>query len=332
MIKKIPISTGLFLIASILFLSLPDIGQTKIWQVGPNFSLKKPSAAISLAKKGDTIRIMAGAYENDYSIINQDDLTIEGVNGFAHLISHNGIPNGKAIWVTNGRNITIRNIEFSGAHVPDKNGAGIRLQKGTLYLENCYFHGNETGILTSGNPEIRLYIINSEFSKNTQNYPDTGYLSHNIYVGAISVFHMENSISRGAKYGHAIKTRAQNNVIKGNRIFDEGDISASYLIDLPNGGKALIENNYLYKNKGRQNNAVISYGAEGMKYTDNSLTIKHNIAINESGVAFLLRNHSGIDAKFSGNKLTNISVTEISGIERDGFWDRMGNKIQNYMK
>lgn len=327
MVKKFQTSAGLFLLASVLFLGLSYTTQAKTWQVGPDFAIKKPSKAIKHAKNGDIIKIAAGVYENDYSIINQDDLTIEGVNGFAHLISHSRIPNGKAIWVTNGRNITIRNIEFSGARVPDKNGAGIRLQKGSLTLDNCYFHDNEGGVLTSGKSNIRLYIINSEFRKNTQNYPVTNFLSHNIYVGRIAFFHMENSISRGAKYGHTVKSRALKNIIKGNRIFDEGDISASYLIDIPNGGVALIENNYLYKNKGAQNNSLISYGAEGMKYEENSLTIKYNTAVNESGIAFLVKNHSNMEVIISGNQTTNITLNELSGIEKNGFWDNIRNRI-----
>jgi len=188
------------------------------------------------------------------------------------------------------------------------------------------------GILTSGKSDIHLVIKNSEFTRNTQNYPVTGKLSHNIYVGAISEFIMENSISRGAKYGHTVKSRAQKTIIKNNRIFDEGDISSSYLIDLPNGGIALIENNYLSKNKGAQNNALVSYGAEGMKYSENSLTIKFNAAINEEGLAFLLRNHSNINAKLTGNELTNITSTEIPGIEKDGFWDGLKNKIRDDQK
>lgn len=185
----------------VIFMIFPFAGQAKTWLVGPDFLLKKPSEAIKRAEDGDIIKIVAGIYENDYGIIDQNNLILEGVNGFAHLKSSGPIPGGKAIWVTNGNNITIRNIEFSGAKVPDKNGAGIRLQRGALILDNCYFHDNEMGILTAGRPNINLLIKNSEFSRNTQNYPVTGKLSHNIYVGMIAEFIMENSISRGARYG-----------------------------------------------------------------------------------------------------------------------------------
>lgn len=329
--RMISLAVGLFFLAAVLLLGFPNVGQAKTWLVGPDFALKKPSAAIKRAKNGDTIKIIAGIYENDYASINQDNLTLVGMNGFAHLKSTGHVPGGKAIWVTNGKNLTIRNVEFSGTKVPDKNGAGIRLQRGSLTLDNCYFHDNEIGILTSGRPDIKLVIKNTEFSHNTQNYPVTGRLSHNIYVGAIAEFIMENSISRGARYGHTVKSRARKTIIKNSRIFDEGEISASYLIDIPNGGKALIKNNYLYKNKGAQNNALISYGAEGMKYEDNSLTIKYNMAINESGMAFLLRNHSDVEASFVKNNVTNILSDKISGVKKGGLWDNIKNKISDYL-
>ncbi|VAV95144.1 hypothetical protein MNBD_ALPHA02-1550 [hydrothermal vent metagenome] len=303
--------------------------QAKTWLVGPDFRLHKPSEAIKLAQDGDIIKILAGLYENDYAIIDQNDLTIEGINGLAHLKSSGNIPGGKAIWVTNGTNITIRNIEFSGARVSDKNGAGIRLQRGSLTLENCYFHGNEMGILTAGRPDISLFINKSEFSRNIQDYSVTGRLSHNIYVGTIAVFLLENSISRGTTYGHLVKSRARNTIIRNNRIFDEGDISASYLIDIPNGGQVLIENNYLFKNKGAQNNALISYGAEGMKYDKNYLTIKYNTAISEADNSILLRNHSNVDAKILGNYLTRVKSDK--GI-MGGFWHKVKEKIKDVLR
>ncbi|VAW00342.1 hypothetical protein MNBD_ALPHA01-400 [hydrothermal vent metagenome] len=321
---KYAVWTGIFCFYAI------SAAQAKIWLVGPDFRLHKPSEAIKLAKNGDIIKIVAGVYENDYAIINQDNLTIEGLNGFAHMKSSGPVPGGKAIWVTNGKNITIRNVEFSGARVPDKNGAGIRLQRGSLLIENCYFHDNQIGILTNAGRNITLTIKYSEFSRNILLTPQTRNPAHNIYIGSISEFIMENSISRGAQYGHTVKSRARKTILRNNRIFDEGEISASYLVDIPNGGNIIIENNYLYKNKGAQNTAVISYGAEGMKYEDNSITIKYNNIINEEGMAFLLRNHSSIKAIITKNETKNISVDEVPGMERGGFWDKLKNKIRKY--
>ena len=54
---------------------------------------------------------------------------------------------GKALLITNGNNITIRNMTLQRARVPDHNGAGIRAQGGDLTIENVHFNNNEDGIL-----------------------------------------------------------------------------------------------------------------------------------------------------------------------------------------
>jgi len=105
-----------------------------ILHVGPGKALKTPSEAARLAKSGDTIEIDAGLYPNDYASWHQDNLTIRGVGGMAHLPSSGLIPNGKAIWIVSGDNMLIENVEFSGAQVVDTNGAGIRHEGGNLTL------------------------------------------------------------------------------------------------------------------------------------------------------------------------------------------------------
>ena len=60
---------------------------------------------------------------------------------------------GKAIWVIKGNNTRVANIEFSGAKVRDKNGAGIRQEGINLTVMGCYFHDNENGILAGRNVE-----------------------------------------------------------------------------------------------------------------------------------------------------------------------------------
>jgi hypothetical protein len=57
-------------------------------------------------------------------------------------------PGGKGIWVISGNDTVVENIEFSGAAVPDANGAGIRFEGVNLTVRNCYFHHNQNGILT----------------------------------------------------------------------------------------------------------------------------------------------------------------------------------------
>jgi hypothetical protein len=60
----------------------------------------------------------------------------------------------------------VENIEFSGAAVPDHNGAGIRLDETGLIVRSCYFHNNENGILTSNPYAGDILIEYSEFAAN----------------------------------------------------------------------------------------------------------------------------------------------------------------------
>ena len=92
------------------------------------------SEAVAAAQSGDIIEIEAGTYSGAEIVatINVDNLTIRGVNGFAHLNAEGvTISNEKATFVTTGDDITIEHVEFSHAAVPDQNGAGIRLEGGS---------------------------------------------------------------------------------------------------------------------------------------------------------------------------------------------------------
>ena len=65
-----------------------------------------------------------------------------------------------------GNDTTIENIEFSGARVPDQNGAGIRQEGANLLVEHCYFHDNQEGILAADNPASSIAIDSSVFARN----------------------------------------------------------------------------------------------------------------------------------------------------------------------
>src|SRR5215470_3492126 len=93
-------------------------------QVGSGQQYGTLSAAITASHAGDTIYVQAGTYVNDWASIDHD-LAIIGVGGYAHLKSTTDIANGKAALIVNG-NVTLQNLEFSGAQVPNDNGAGIR--------------------------------------------------------------------------------------------------------------------------------------------------------------------------------------------------------------
>ncbi|HST77601.1 MAG TPA: right-handed parallel beta-helix repeat-containing protein, partial [Verrucomicrobiae bacterium] len=200
-------------------------------QVGPGKQYAKPCDAIAAASAGDTIEIDSSVvYSGDVCGWTTDNLTIRGVGGGrAHIDAAGLNSQGKGTWVISGKNTVIENIEFSGAAVPDQNGAGIRAQGDNLTIRNCYFHDNQEGILTDASATSTILIEFSEFGHN--GFGDGQ--SHNLYIGNIAKLIFRYNYSHHANVGHLLKSRAAQNVITYNRLSDEATGNSSYQIDLP---------------------------------------------------------------------------------------------------
>ncbi|GIU79434.1 MAG: hypothetical protein KatS3mg005_2672 [Bryobacteraceae bacterium] len=253
--------------------------------VGPGQPYAKPCQAFAAAQDGDVIEIDAsGYYDGDVCVIYRNNLTIRGVNGRARIDAAGKYAQGKGIWVVAGDNTVVENIEFSGAKVPDRNGAGIRLDSGNLTVRNCVFHHNETGIL--GGFYGRVLIEHSEFY-------DNGYgdgQSHNIYLNAgVAEFTLRYSASRRAIVGHLVKSRAAKNFILYNRLTQETG-TGSYEIDLPNGGQAYVIGNIVQQGDTTQNRGMLTFGLEGLRTNaPNELYVVNNtfVSTRAAGATFL---------------------------------------------
>jgi hypothetical protein len=248
-----------------------------VLRVGPERALAAPSAAARVARDGDVVEIDAGLYEGDVAVWPQSRLTLRGVGGRAHLRAAGAHAEGKAIWVLKGARTTVENIEFSGAAVPHRNGAGIRLEGAGLTVRNCYFHGNENGILAGNNPQSDVLVERSEFARNGHG---DGY-SHNIYVGAARSFILRASYVHRAVVGHNVKSRARRNHIAWNLVIDGDDGRASYAIDLPDGGLSFVVGNAIQQGPAAENDALVAYGAEGLKHPVNELYLVNNTLVND---------------------------------------------------
>ena len=264
---------------------------------GQNFSTI--SAAVAAAQSGDTINVLAGTYTNDFpALIN--NLTIQGVGGIVHLVATAQPSNGKAIFDVAGTT-TLKNLDFSGATVPDGNGAGVRYEGGNLVIENTSFENNQDGILGAADPAGTITIDQSEFANNGAGDGRT----HNIYIGDIAKFTLTNSYIHNAIVGHEVKSRAETNIITGNRIFDNV-ANSSYSIDLPNGGNATIAANVIEKGPYAQNGTVIAYGEEGSLHTGTSVSVTDNTIINDRYAATAIWDAPGTAIAASGNNTWNL--------------------------
>lgn len=247
----------------------------RVLTVGAGKQFATVRSAAGAAQNGDTIHISAGDYIGDVATWRASNLIVCGVGGRARLFASGAHEGGKGIWVVQGSNMTVVNLEFHGARVPDRNGAGIRQQARNLTLRSTAFFDNENGVLAGDDAASTITIEDSEFARN--GFGD-GY-SHNIYVGKIGRLHVRSSYFHEAKIGHQLKTRARENVIELNYFIDGPEGSSSYLLNFDNGGRATVRGNLLHKGPRADNSTLITHYSNiwGPEY--NSLTLEHNTLV-----------------------------------------------------
>ncbi len=252
----------------------------RVWRVGPQAPLQTVAEAARLAGDGDVVEIEAGDYRADVAVWLQKRLTIRGVGGQARLHAEGRSAEGKAIWVLRDGHFEVSNVDFVGVRVPHRNGAGIRFEGGRLVLRSCLFWGSESGILTSGGGPRRLAALEVEGC-------EFGYLgdgegqAHGIYAGDIGLLRVTGSYFHHGNVGHLIKSRAAVNDIRANRITDEADGRASYEIDLPNGGLAVVVGNVIQQGPHTENWSLVTFGQEGYRQGANRLFVASNTLVND---------------------------------------------------
>jgi hypothetical protein len=240
------------------------------------------AAALQTAADGDEIHLAAGVHRGQVGVIRQRRLTIKGVGGRAVLDADGQHAQGKGILVVVNGEVRIENLEFRGARVPDRNGAGIRFERGRLEVVDCVFADNQTGILTGNLADAELRIVNSEFR---QAPPTDRSLPHLLYVGRIASLFLMDSRFEGGRRGHLVKSRAQVNHVLDNHIVDGPGGTASYELEFPEGGVAIVVGNTIGQSAGTENPDMVSFGAEARSERDDGrehmLIVVRNTFINQ---------------------------------------------------
>jgi hypothetical protein len=290
-----------------------DTASGRVLLVGPGKPYAVPSAAAAVAQSGDVVKITAGDYHGDVATWSVSNLTICGVGGRARLFADGRNAQGKGLWVIGGGNVTVDSVEFHGTKVADQNGAGIRAENtGSLLIRNSGFYDNENGIL-GPNGSGTLTIDRSEFARNGFG---TGY-THNIYVGNAAKLTVTSSYFHEAKVGHNLKSRARESVIENSYFMDGPTGTSSYLADFPNGGKVYLRGNLFHKGPNAQNSTAISFGAEGLAASVNTLEVVHNTLVStRSGGNFLSAPAGTQSLKLTANILAGTGGT---GLITGGF-------------
>jgi hypothetical protein len=256
--------------------------------VGADEEYATIAAAIAAASSGDTIDVNAGTYVVGDLKISQD-LTLAAVGGTVDVVAPPTVDKvnvAKGLFIvgtdTSTPDVTIEGFSFSGAKAGGSNGAGIRYQSGNLTLVDDSFSNNQDGILATpfvsgtGTIDVNDCVFDHNGAGDGQ--------SHNIYIGYINTFVMTNSISEDAVVGHEVKSRAENNTIENNQIIDGPTGTASYSINLPNGGNDIIQGNTIEKGPDASTPIAIFIGGPMLPYADSNVVIQGNTIINNDSL------------------------------------------------
>ena len=212
---------------------------------------------------------------------------------------------GKAALVLGGREARVEGLVFQNIAVPDRNGAGIRLESGNLIVRESMFRDSEQGILTASDPRASVRIEQSTFS-GLGLCPDGGDCAHSIYIGDVASLSVVRTRFERGRGGHYAKTRAPRVEIIDSSFDDSEGRSTNYMIDLSNGGTGTIARNTFVQGRNKENySALIFVGPEGNENSSDGLAIVENdasLAPGARGTTFVA-DGSGADLRIENNRL-----------------------------
>jgi hypothetical protein len=271
-------------------------------EVGPGKAYKIPSDAAAVAANGDTIVIAPGQYF-DCAVLRANNLTIEGSDPAGTAVLTDKTCQGKALLVTTGSGITVRNLTLTRARVPDGNGAGIRDESTSLTVDNVHFINNQDGILTGAPDGSTLIVRDSEFLRNGA---CVSACAHGIYAGHIALLQVIHSKFFETKEAHSIKSRAERTEVTDCDISDGDNGTSSYLIEAPNGGALVVTGCTLEKGPQSQNHTTaIMIGSEGVTQPTPEITITNNSFRNDGSYpTSLVDNLTATEAQLKGNRIS----------------------------
>lgn len=218
----------------------------------------------------------------------------------------------KAALVLRGRAARIEGLVFANIRVPDKNGAGIRLEKGDLTVSQAWFRDSEQGILTANGERGTIAIDKSTFTR-LGTCEGWGGCAHSIYVGDYSALTVTRSRFEAGRGGHYVKTRTPKVAVINSSFDDSGGKGTNYMIDLSAGATGQISGNWFVQGYDKENySAFIAVAPEGRINPSAGLTIAGNDARFAPGI----ERQSAFVADWSGEALAIGQNTLGAGLKR----------------
>lgn len=204
---------------------------------------------------------------------------------------------GKAALVLRGKAARIEGLVFANIRVPDRNGAGIRLERGDLAVSQSWFRDSEQGILTGNDEDSDVVIDKSTFTRLGICADDC---AHSIYTGNVRSLTVTRSRFEAGRGGHYVKSRSAHVTISDSSFDDTGGRATNYMIDLPAGATGSITDNWFVQGRDKENySAFIAVAAEDRWHSSQGLKIENNDARFAPGIS----RSSTFVADWSGDEL-----------------------------
>jgi hypothetical protein len=235
----------------------------------------------SIGTGSGTIVVAPGTY-SDCASFEGGAITIRAATP-GSAIFDGGTCEGKATFVLRGASADIDGLVFQNIRVNDRNGAGIRLEKGNLHVTRTTFRNSEQGILTANDPTGAIVIERSTFS-GLGGCPD-GMCSHSLYIGDYGSLTVSRVRFERGTGGHYVKSRAARAEITDSSFDDSNGKETNYMIDLSAGATGTIARNMFVQGKNKENHsALIAVAAEARSNRSAGLVIADNDAALAPGV------------------------------------------------
>jgi hypothetical protein len=250
------------------------------------------------------------------------------------VIFDGGICEGKATLVLRGRGAVVDGLVFENLRVPDGNGAGIRIEKGTLAVSRSLFRNSEQGILSaSDDPTIDVTIERSTFSRLGR--CDRGLsCAHSVYLAGIRSVTVRYSRFEKGSGGHYLKSRSAMIDVTDSSFDDSQGRTTNYMIDLPGGARGRIERNVFVQGADKENHsAFITVASEGQQNSSVNLRIAGNDAHMARGATWpsaLLADRSGTPKQIVDNRIDS-RIKPVAEIEAPGFTTRVKDRLRYYL-
>lgn len=291
------------------------------------------AAVVAIGDGDGTIRIAPGRY-SDCAVQTAGRITYRAERPLTAIFD-GGICEGKAALVLRGRGAAVDGLVFQNFRVPDGNGAGIRIEKGSLAVTASLFRDSEQGILGGGDdPASDISIDRSTFTGLGR--CDRGLAcAHSLYLSMFRSVTIRRSRFERGRGGHYVKSRARRVAISDSSFDDSAGRTTNYMIDLPEGAVGRIERNIFVQGSDKENHAAfIAVAAEAQRNASEGLAVTGNRAHQVKGVSWgtaLVADWSGTAKQIAGNLIgAGIEPHLIVSAAAPGFTSKVKGRLLYY--